>query len=164
MKKFSIDKKEIFYRLPISFEKINLFKTLKLIFPNEKWNKKLFFYRSKRTNQRILFSQLQKIYLSHFLIENYHHPKISSNTAENSKKTLLEFDIFIPSLNLAFEYQGEHHYNYFPSPFNANLEYYQIHDQLKLKSSKLLDIHLVAIPYWWDLSIPSLYSSIRNLY
>jgi hypothetical protein len=67
--------------------------------------------------------------------------------------------IFVPSLSLALEYQGEPHYKYLPvygSPANK-----QINDQRKLELSKELGITLIQIPYWWDMKLPSLSATLQ---
>ena len=149
---YSIEEKKDWYRLPSHFEEIDVFHSLSLVYPNEKWHWDIFNTRSKKSNQRLLFSFLHQIYSSSLLIENYRHPHILHQHFS------MEFDVFIPSLSLAFEYQGEHHFNDFPS--TNFLEVYRARDIAKLENSRVKGINLVAIPYWWDLSLSSLFFSI----
>jgi hypothetical protein len=70
----------------------------------------------------------------------------------------MELDIFVPSLLLAFEYNGEQHYNYhyiFGSPEDRMRK-----DEEKKKLCKQLGITLVEVPYWWDCSKFSLAATI----
>ena len=136
-KKFNIEKKNDWFRIS---NEINLIKSLKLIYPNEKWKKNHFQNRSKKTNQRLLFIQLQNIFKYYYLLEDYKHPHMNQNNP-------LEFDIFIPSFNLAFEYQGEHHYNDIQI---SMFDRYQVRDKEKKNLSLRNHFHLVLIPYWWN--------------
>ena len=156
-KKYLIQQKKDWYRLQSQTEEINLYQSLKLIYPTEKWNKKLFQTRTKKTNQRLLFILLQQIFSIHFVIENYRHDLIQSFTTSRP----LEFDIFIPSLNMGFEYQGEQHYDDLPDAFAQNI-YYNIHDQRKEDLANTKKITLIIIPYWWDQSLSSLLSTIHD--
>jgi hypothetical protein len=88
-------------------------------YPEYPWDRKRFSSSSK--SQLILLQGVK-----HFTKEgteihiNYKHPKLKfKDTKVNNQSTLftdvsfqksMEFDIFIPSLSLAFEYQGHHHF------------------------------------------------------
>ena|SRR3990167_2270114 len=162
-KQFKIKTKEDWSR--ISIEQINqlgagrllrkyenLYSILKIVYPDISWNKQKFRSRNKRSAQRWLFLQLQQVYPSEELIEDYFHP-LTRGSGQN-----IEFDVFLPSRNVGFEYQGEHHYIDLPS--FAPLEMYEERDREKIKMAKENQIHLVQIPYTWDGSIPSLISII----
>ena len=154
---YSIEEKKDWYRLPSHFEEIDVFHSLSLVYLNEKWDKTLFNIRVKKINQRLLFSFLHQIYSSSLLIENYRHPHIS----QSFSNIPMEFDVFIPSLSLAFEYQGEHHFNEIPAVFSY-LDDHSSRDQAKCELAKTCKIHLIVIPYWWDQSFSSLISSITK--
>ena len=153
--KFIIEKKQDWYRLPLRFEDIDLFRILNLIFPNEKWKKSVLSFRSKKTTQRYLYIALREIFHSLITFEDYRHPLIQSNTHDIP----LEFDVFIPSLNLAFEYQGMQHYFDIPAGFSTH-ESYLSRDKTKESLSNQMMIKLIYVPFWWDLSISSLFSTI----
>lgn len=62
---------------------------------------------------------------------------------------------------LAFEYQGEHHYenlSYFTTPTSKVQEF----DNLKLSKCIELGITLVQVPFWWDLRKNSLVKLTRS--
>eukprot|EP01114_Cavostelium_apophysatum_P019375 TRINITY_DN6228_c0_g2_i1.p2 TRINITY_DN6228_c0_g2~~TRINITY_DN6228_c0_g2_i1.p2 ORF type:complete len:176 (+),score=29.60 TRINITY_DN6228_c0_g2_i1:928-1455(+) len=68
----------------------------------------------------------------------------------------MQLDIFVPTMNLAFEYQGRQHY----APVRvlpANVET----DQEKLAACQMRGITLIAVPYWWDGSMDSLRASVH---
>ena len=155
IRKYQINQKKDWYRLPFEIDrKYNLFETLKLVFPSEKWKKSNFNLKGKKTTQRLLFSFTQMIYPSLLIFENYFHPKlIHSNN--------YELDIFIPALQLALEYQGEQHYDDIPAAFGA-VESSQSRDIVKEKLAKDHSIKIIYIPYWWDQSLSSLQSSLQS--
>ena len=152
---YAIKEKKDWYRLPIRFEEINILFALRLVYSEEKWRKFEFLSTTKTTIQRLLFGLAQQIFHSFLLYENYRHPH-TSGLSEN----LMEFDIFIPSLNLGIEYQGEHHYQ--DIPYFNNFELYQTRDKIKENFCLENSISLVPIPFWWDKSLPSLVATLSN--
>ena len=98
--KFSIEQKKDWYRLPLKVDQINVYRALKLIYPLERWSMWHFKSRTKKMSQRRLFIQLQKHFNTSIVFENYRHAKLVFDVIA------MEFDVFIPSHNIAFEYQG----------------------------------------------------------
>jgi hypothetical protein len=70
------------------------------------------------------------------------------------------FEVFIPQLSLALEYQGETHY--FTTHIFGRASDRQRADHLKRQFSKQIGITLLSIPFWWDKSPNSLASTIRT--
>ena len=101
-RKFQIKSKKDWYRLPNRIDLVDIFPNLKIVFPDQNWEKNLFKFRSKQFIQRILFIQLNNIYGKFLILENYHHPLF-----RKGKSFPLELDLFLPSLNFAVEYQGQ---------------------------------------------------------
>ena len=149
---FSINCKKDWYRLPIRYD-INIVLTLKKIYPEEKWKRKLFSIRTKKVNQLMLYTITKSLFPTVHIFEDYHHPYLQSDRVPQA------YDIFFPSLNLALEYQGAQHYDDIPSVF-PNTELCRIRDQQKIDLSREYNIKIVYIPYWWDKTRSSLISSL----
>ena len=149
-KEFSIREKKDWYRLQCRTSEIDLYHSLKTIYPNERWKKKEFLMRGKKAQQRLLFIQVQKIYPKFYIIENY-RPFFLMGENERA----LEYDIFVPPINIAFEYQGEQHYDDMPGAF-GQFELFSHRDLSKVDHSFRENIKLIRVPYWWDHSISSL--------
>ena len=76
----------------------------------------------------------------------------------------LELDIFLPSLNLAFEYQvhslinprnlnsfsQEKHHFIKHTTFNKPLAEIKARDKMKQELANKAGITLISIPFWWD--------------
>ena len=153
MKNYHVTQKKDWYRIPLQLGgKFELYKILRIFYPHERWIGSYFVMRAKKTSQRLLFSFTQKIYPSLLIIEDYFHPKLTHK---------LELDIFIPALQLAMEYQGQHHYDDLPSGFASN-ESFVMRDSLKEILVSSLNIKIIKIPYWWDQSLSSLQSSLQS--
>jgi hypothetical protein len=88
---------------------------------------------------------------------NAKHPYLSySNT-----NFPIELDIYIPSLNIAFEYQGEYHF-YSPHHQSGSPSNIQKRDKEKLDKCNANNITLITIPYWWDRTCDSLKATIHR--
>ena len=109
-----------------------------------------------RSSQRWLFLQIQKLFPDDEIVEDYFHSEISRESSFP-----VQFDVFILSKKIAFEYHGKQHYEDIPSAF-APLEMYQFRDEEKEKICKQFGIQLIVIPYWWDNHIDSLTKTIQN--
>ena len=152
---YKIREKKDWYRMPLTHQTLLLLPALHLIFPDQQWRKSNFTSRSKRSSQRLLFLFLShQIYPAMLIFEDYFHPHIV-------REHKLELDIFIPALQIAMEYQGEHHYDDIPGGF-AGIELFQERDVEKEKLASSLHIKIIYIPYWWDLSLSSLQTSLQS--
>ena len=169
IRKYKINEKKDFYRASLHFDRF--LNSIQITYPEEQWSLPS---SSRKSNQRILFASLSSYFSQFFLIENYRHPLSlysanSNHNINNTKikeeeviKEKMEFDIFIPEMNIAFEYQGEQHYSDFPFGFGYSESYF-LRDQLKRKYAKENNIKLVIIPYWFDHSFFSLFSTMQSL-
>ena len=106
--------------------------------------------KQKRSSQRWLFLQIQKLFPQEEIVEDYFHSEISRISGAN-----VQFDIFMIQRNIAIEYHGVQHYEDIPFAF-ANLETYKHRDIEKGKLCEEHGIQLVVIPYWWDNKLDSL--------
>jgi hypothetical protein len=70
-----------------------------------------------------------------------------------------EFDVFLPTLALALEYQGETHY--FSSHTFGQASNRQRIDAIKQAFAKERGITLIPIPFWWDKSPASIAATIQ---
>jgi hypothetical protein len=76
-----------------------LVQTLSKYFPHHSWN----FHKSTATKtQQILAQQIQKILPDLEILYNYKHPLLAFSSHERQ----MEFDIYVPALSMAVEYQG----------------------------------------------------------
>ena len=130
---------------------------LRVAYPENSWDPKQFQSRYKRSAQRWMFIQVQKIHPNCEVVEEYLHEELT----RVSGKTI-EFDVFVPSLQLAFEYHGQHHYQDSPALGCGLIELHQQRDTEKVELCKTQNISLVVVPYWWDNTISSLRTLIRE--
>lgn len=109
-----------------------------------------------------IFPEAQDI---HF---NYSHPTF---VFEDSLKPMI-FDIFIPSLKVAFEYQGEQHFHktkmFGESEIQSNRDsekktVCQVSFRFKSLIYEENGITYFSIPYWWDGSKESLRATINSI-
>lgn len=122
---------------------------------------------------RDLFPGIPKnISLKSLEIEDVHFShKIELNSSERAeyKVQSIEIDVYLPSINLGFEYQGPHHYKelvMFEGKGNTLEFRIFLHqaklDEIKLKVCKTRGITLIPIPHWWDGSQESLVATIKD--
>ena len=104
----------------------------------------------KRSSQRWLFLQIQKLFPEEEIVEDYFHSDLSRISGAN-----VQFDIFMMNKEIAIEYHGKQHYEDIPTGF-ANLETYKYRDLEKEKLCAEHGIQLIVIPYWWDNKLDSL--------
>ena len=78
-----------------------------------------------------------------------------------STKGRVELDIFVPNLALAFEYQGEQHYqaNWYLGDRTAAHK----RDKEKRALCKEYGITLIEVPFWWDKKKDSFLASVHAI-
>lgn len=119
---------------------------LKRCFPSYAWNRRLFatYYKS----QDLLRRRVQKIFpFRKDIMTNYKHPQLFFQDTQLT----MELDIFIPLISLAFEYQGEYHFNF--QTLQGQPTGMQEKDQEKFLACSKIGITLISVPYWWDRSL-----------
>ena len=112
---------------------------------------------SKRSSQRWLFLQVQKLFPGEEIVEDYFHSDISRETGCS-----VQFDIFLIKRNIAIEYHGIQHYEDIPSGFSP-LEIHQFRDSEKEELCSKYGIQLIVIPYWWNNKIDTLRATLSSV-
>lgn len=179
-KQFHVDKLEEWYRIPLQQIKRQipltvqdryggLFELFSGVYPEHEWDQeKLSEGRAPpKSSQRILKLRVQEIFPNTGICatlevdlavvhEDYLHPELQFDSGHG-----MQLDLFIPKLSLAFEYQGEQHFQNLNS--FAPLALYSERDKQKRKACKGHGITLVEVPYWWDFGKDSLVATIHEL-
>ena len=112
---------------------------------------------NKRSSQRWLFLQIQKLFPNDEIVEDYFHSDIYRDTG-----FAIQFDIFLIQRNIAIEYHGKQHYEEISAVFSP-FEMYKHRDQEKQRLCKEYGIHLIIIPYWWNNRLDSLKATISSV-
>eukprot|EP01114_Cavostelium_apophysatum_P005321 TRINITY_DN1615_c1_g1_i1.p2 TRINITY_DN1615_c1_g1~~TRINITY_DN1615_c1_g1_i1.p2 ORF type:complete len:559 (-),score=129.89 TRINITY_DN1615_c1_g1_i1:334-2010(-) len=126
-----------------------LFSALRAFYPKGSWTSPPDRIQGSK-GQRLIYRHLLEIFSDEpEILYSHRHPELRYSESDIP----MELDIYIPTLRLAFEYQGQHHYE------NEDI---QRRDAEKRKACKLHSISLVSIPYWWDRSKESLLAEISK--
>eukprot|EP01125_Pyxidicula_operculata_P008535 TRINITY_DN2859_c0_g3_i4.p2 TRINITY_DN2859_c0_g3~~TRINITY_DN2859_c0_g3_i4.p2 ORF type:complete len:333 (-),score=32.63 TRINITY_DN2859_c0_g3_i4:27-1025(-) len=141
----------------------SLYKPLKIAYPQHDWDKSKFSSKSKRASQRWLYVCLRDIFGDRIDIFEDFRYDFSVEEKEKAEKYAgypLQFDFWIPSYNIAIEYQGEQHFQHLPH--FSSLEAYREWDRKKQEFCEEVGISLIEIPHWWDGNEDSLIASIHT--
>lgn len=117
------------------------------LYPDFPWEPEKF--RRGLRAQKALLDCVMKLYPESIVKFNYMHPEMRFS-GSNWK---MEFDVFLPELALAFEYQGEGHYK--PVSIwggEEGLKVVQALDEQKRRACGAKNLTLIEVPYWWDRS------------
>eukprot|EP01114_Cavostelium_apophysatum_P017651 TRINITY_DN5299_c0_g1_i1.p1 TRINITY_DN5299_c0_g1~~TRINITY_DN5299_c0_g1_i1.p1 ORF type:complete len:540 (-),score=100.78 TRINITY_DN5299_c0_g1_i1:292-1911(-) len=89
---------------------------------------------------------------------NYKHPKLMHSAKPGLR---MELDLFSPSLNLAIEYQGEHHFLQLWERCQ-DPKTRKFRDKEKLAACSRANIILVTFPYWLQITEREVLSALRK--
>lgn len=129
---------------------------LRLVYPQVEWIQQKLDSRAKKSTQFWLKKQVGSLFPGMQILEDYRHPQLRYQSGAAA-----ELDLFLPQLNLAFEYQGEQHYH--DLPMFGPLELYRLRDSDKVQLCADAGIKLVIVPYWWDKRLSSLGKLLHNV-
>eukprot|EP00028_Trichosphaerium_sp_Am-I-7-wt_P013908 CAMPEP_0168510896 /NCGR_PEP_ID=MMETSP0405-20121227/1760_1 /TAXON_ID=498012 /ORGANISM="Trichosphaerium sp, Strain Am-I-7 wt" /LENGTH=176 /DNA_ID=CAMNT_0008528865 /DNA_START=608 /DNA_END=1135 /DNA_ORIENTATION=+ len=114
--------------------------TLQNLEPNFSWAWSKFSNMTKQSHQLALLQCIESIFPHKVVLEE-------QIIALQLRRGSLTVDIYVPEHNLAFEYQGQQHYD---DVYKWNVSSIQtIRDSEKKQHCEEAGICLVAIPYWW---------------
>ena len=119
------------------------------LYPDFDWDLSKLYKVGK--NQSQLFLIVLDIFPNHEILQNFrsHEKLVFSQTGMN-----MELDIWLPELNLAFEYQGEQHFHEFHRGHHRSseddLEKLKLRDIEKREACARSGITLVEIDYNWE--------------
>ncbi len=117
----------------------------------------------KSNSNYIILSSFRFPYPSIYfqIMMNYRHPSLLSQyKRKKANLQKMELDIYLPQYQLAFEYQGEHHYKDHFLYWISELQ--KTKDNEKRQMCLSLGITLIEIPYWWDAKEESLKQVIQR--
>eukprot|EP01126_Amoeba_proteus_P037685 TRINITY_DN389_c0_g1_i1.p2 TRINITY_DN389_c0_g1~~TRINITY_DN389_c0_g1_i1.p2 ORF type:complete len:165 (+),score=28.73 TRINITY_DN389_c0_g1_i1:634-1128(+) len=117
---------------------------LQFAFPDYPWNVQKFSKKLKKSSQRWLLLTLKNIYT--------HGDCFLEDHVLYYDLIPVELDIYLPNLQLAFEYQGEQHYHDLERIFGKTYSLGRLlfRDHKKKECSNKFGINLITVPYWWD--------------
>jgi len=139
---------------------LSVFEISRIVHPTIDWDPTKF-EKKKFTSQKRLFRVLKDIYTEEDILYNSRHRKIKNPKTNRS----LELDCYLPSLNLAFEFQGKQHYekNLFFHSKSSRDQYEDLiyRDKIKEKRCRDLGINLIKVSKEnWDFTREGLISLI----
>lgn len=135
--------------------KDSLSEALPLIYPEFNWelNKKLFVQPFISKAQMRLYNIVMELFPDSQV-------QMEGNHSRSKYNRPVQFDIFIPSLHLAIEYQGEQHFED-SLKFGGSSEQHN-RDVNKKELCEKNGITLIEIPYWWNGTKESIQATIHH--
>jgi len=114
-------------------------------YPKHPWDQEKFSrQRQKKSNQWWLYKIIKEILPLHIeVIEEYSHPFLKLQTGST-----VIFDVFIPSMNMAFEYYGFQHFYY--HVMFGDVKSRKERDEERIRACQALGLTTVLVPYWWQ--------------
>lgn len=131
---------------------------LKRVYPLHRWSEAKFVTAGKKSTQRALRLRLEEIFAGREIIEEY-RPTPSALGMGKGFPAGVELDIYVPSVRLAFEFQGAQHYMdvFTYGQGTQGTE----RDPEKTAVCLKAGITLISVPFWWDTERESLENTIH---
>jgi hypothetical protein len=114
-------------------------------YPNFQWNPKNWKLESMGEMQRKIFGIWKEIAPNGMELEYNKYWRHGGGAL-----SIIQFDIWIPYLNVALEYQGEQHYADYSILGEDRLEEQYKRDREKVSICRDMSIELMTIPFWWN--------------
>jgi len=135
-----------------------LLNTLSTAYPNFQWDNDKFNRKQKKSAQWWLYKIVREtLPLNIEIIEDFCDPSLGFT---NSGHPMI-FDVYVPSLQMTFEYQGHQHYHT-TNLFGEQMNYYQ-HDSEKRNACISMGLTLIEVPYWWKRDKESIVALLHKL-
>jgi len=90
------------------------------------------------------------------IVEEFVHPFIKFSQTGHP----MNFDIFVPAMNLAFEYHGCQHYHY--HPLFGDVTTRQQRDNERREACKFMGLACIEVPYWWQFDKEGIMAILHN--
>jgi len=123
------------------------------MYPTFQWQPELFQFQAKKSWQRLLLSRVMNLFEKLDVYEEY---EILGPQGKS-----VQVDIYVPSLSLAFEYQGAQHYHDILSRFETAATQ-EMRDKKKLRRCRQLGVTIIFVPYWWRGDVESIAATITD--
>jgi hypothetical protein len=123
----------------------SMMELLRTAYPEVKWNTSQWYLHSKSNSQELLYGALRSTLSSKIEIEK------EATISIFQRKKPMRFDIWIPSLNVAIEYQGIQHF--VEDKFihwDGKVDMQCRADMRREFACKSVNISLLNVPFWWD--------------
>lgn len=117
----------------------------------------------KRSTQRRLLAAVRSLFPDAIVLEEaiLELEKAEVVDSESPDQMRMTFDIFLPNLRLALEYQGAQHYA--DTAVFGPSQLYQERDSAKRLVCAQRGVTMVEVPYWWDGRTEPLARTLRAL-
>jgi hypothetical protein len=127
---------------------------LKFAYPERQWN-----FSGTSKGQTLLKQYIHRI-LEEYKYEDQVQENVRiSNLRHSNSNRPVELDLYIPSMSLAFEYHGSHHYK---QTHRGDLSKQITRDEEKVDLCRKANITLIRIPYKWSGNIEDLKATIAH--
>jgi hypothetical protein len=136
-------------------KKGGLLQLLSKCYPSHQWDGRKFNLPTK--SQGFLYNIVKGLFPEFSILQDHWHPKLLFSESKHS----MQLDVYVPELELAFEYQGEPHYmEHF---IYGDPKELQKRDEEKKKACQREGISLIWVPFWWDQRRSSLIATIHKV-